>query len=412
MLTRNGLFTLLLFTCIGVRFSYAETILPETLPPEFAALITSGSLITTVNGRPLRQLNPRKPFIPASTVKIVTALAALDILGPSYRFRTEIYRGDRNDLYIKGFGDPFLTSESVAAIAAKIAALGITAISSITIDDSAFALTRSEGTTTTNPYDAPNSSIAVNFNSLPLIRKENGRIAPAEPQTPFIPLMVRVGNKLKTGVHRVNIAAFQITGEPDICLRYTAELFSAHLTNAGVKMENNFHVGPVPSQAQLLYSHKSKPLTEIIHDCLLFSNNFIANQLFLTCGAQLFGYPATWQKGRDALKTSLEKTYRIHTDNVFISEGSGLSRKTMVTAVFMISVLESFKPFAELLTIKNKLRLKSGSLNGVYCYAGYFSTENRLDPFVILLNQPQNNRDKLLIKLLADYNRKGHRDGL
>jgi D-alanyl-D-alanine carboxypeptidase/D-alanyl-D-alanine-endopeptidase (penicillin-binding protein 4) len=137
-------------------------------------------------------------------------------------------------------------------------------------------------------------------------------------------------------------------------------------------------------------------VTEMLRACLKFSNNFIANQLFLFCGAQRFGAPATWEKARQAMTEVLLSTAGLDTQEVTVVEGSGLSRNNLITPAAMIILLEHFKPHASLLSKTDGTSLKSGTMTGVYGYAGYFSTGETLDPFVFLLNQDTNNRTQLL----------------
>jgi D-alanyl-D-alanine carboxypeptidase/D-alanyl-D-alanine-endopeptidase (penicillin-binding protein 4) len=133
----------------------------------------------------------------------------------------------------------------------------------------------------------------------------------------------------------------------------------------------------------------------MIRQCLKYSNNFIANQLFLACGANRFGAPATWDKGRAALRSYIKEELKLSETELVMIEGSGLSRQNRITPRAMITALQKFAPHKELLPVKNGIPLKTGTLTGVYCYAGYLPQQQDA-PFVILLNQTQNNRDELL----------------
>ena len=97
-------------------------------------------------------------------------------------------------------------------------------------------------------------------------------------------------------------------------------------------------------------------------------------------------------------KTGLNK------ENIIVVEGSGLSRSNLITPAAMISLLKHFKPYVSLLSETENLPLKSGTMTGVFGYAGYFSSAGTLDPFVILLNQDTNNRVHLL-RLSQEYYR-------
>jgi D-alanyl-D-alanine carboxypeptidase/D-alanyl-D-alanine-endopeptidase (penicillin-binding protein 4) len=153
----------------------------------------------------------------------------------------------------------------------------------------------------------------------------------------------------------------------------------------------------VPAGLAPITRHLSSPtLTEAVRAMLEYSNNFIANQLFLTCGAKRFGSPATWDKGREAMTPFLQERVGLDSGSYTVEEGSGLSRKNRVTPQAMLAILHAFRPYAALMPMRDGVMVKTGTLRGVYTYAGYFQSPQGLDPFVLMLNQPENSRDRLL----------------
>jgi D-alanyl-D-alanine carboxypeptidase/D-alanyl-D-alanine-endopeptidase (penicillin-binding protein 4) len=153
------------------------------------------------------------------------------------------------------------------------------------------------------------------------------------------------------------------------------------------------------------YTHiSSRNIQEIIPSLLLYSNNFIANQLFLACGINQYGSPATWNKGRSAIKTFLN-TLGISDSEFQIAEGSGLSPKNRITSRAMIVLLDAFKPYSNMMAKSHGNLVKSGTLTGVYSYAGYLLKKNKKHSFVIMLNQKRNTRSQLL-KLLQNNSSK------
>ena len=124
----------------------------------------------------------------------------------------------------------------------------------------------------------------------------------------------------------------------------------------------------------------------------------------LTCVAKQYGYPATWDKGRRALAEFMREKLDLSERAIKMVEGSGLSRKNRVSASAMLTLLHAFKPYGHLLPLEDGRRIKSGTLKGVYSYAGYFTDSGGLDSFVLILNQSGNKRDKLL-ELLERYYR-------
>jgi len=357
------------------------------------SLIANGGYMVGTNDRTIAAKNAQTLFVPASTLKIVTSLGALHMLGEDFHFRTEFYIAGNHDLYIKGYGDPFLTSEEIAVILQTLQQQGIGTINNIFLDAVAFQLEQqADGRSDTlNPYDAANSALAANFNTINFRKGPDGTISSAEPQTPTLPIMLRLGKNLPAGTHRINLT----NAHQDILI-HTGELFRGLQQRLGIKGEGTIAGKAVPVDAKLIVTHRSsQPLDQVIAGLLRYSNNFIANQLFLTCGAKEKGYPATWQKSRDVFRAFLS-SLGLGEQQIVMVEGSGLSRNDLATPATLIKILQAFRPYAHLLHMDKGRLIKSGTLTGVYCYAGYFPAGSDMIPFVVMLNQPKNLRDQVV----------------
>ncbi len=365
-------------------------------------LVSNGGYAVMKNGTVISSLNADRQYIPASIWKITTALAALDMLGTDYRFTTFFYLDQEMNLYIQGKGDPFLVSEEIAIIFKRLKDLGISRINNIFLDESLFDLqhNRPHGAgITLNPYDAANSALAANFNTVYLSVGSDGTISSAEPQTPTLPIMKKLGNGLPAGSHRINIS-----GSRENSLGHFGELFRSYQEINAIPGSGTVSTAYVPDNLKpLLQYRSSRSLKEIIREMLLYSNNYMANQLFLTIGAQLSGYPATWEKGRKAINYYLESSLGIPPSSFHCEEGSGISKKNRVTPDAMLKILETFKPHANLLPKEKNHFIKSGTLIDVFSYAGYFIFDERKESFVLMLNQPANKRDILLNLLIDRY---------
>lgn len=346
----------------------------------------------------LHKYKEQELFIPASTLKILTCLVGLENLGREYRFETHFFVDQKNNLFIKGYGDPLLTSEVIVKIGHTLAGMGITQLAAVYLDESTFALNGEMASeeNSANPYDAPNGALAVNFNALPVQIARDWSITSGEPQTPVIPIMTEAAEQLAPGTHRINVNTLSQQGQITPALRYTGELFVVLFRQAGISVPG-YNAAAVPQQLQPIYIHRSeKSLEEIVRSCLKNSNNFIANQIFLACGAKLYGLPASWEKSRQAFALFTEKVLHLGPDKIIVQEGSGLSRKNRVSPAALLTILDIFKPYSTLLKRQNNIPLKSGTMKDVYCYAGYFPKGNNLIPFAILLNQPKNKRYRVL----------------
>lgn len=351
-------------------------------------------------GRMIDSCHPERAMVPASVLKIATVSAALAILGPDHRFRTEFFLDRHHNLFIKGLGDPTLISEEIAGIVAQLRQKGLRRVQTLYVDTSAFALaTQVPGQEDSdNPYDAPVGPLSVNFNSVPIIREASGRIVSGESQTPTLPIMEELGKGRPAGPARINICAKGCTADARM-VQYAGELFRALLQQGGVPVATLGGVRSVPAEASLLHTHmSSQTLTEISRSTLHYSSNFMANLVFLACGAKTFGAPATWSKGEQAVHQELVRQLgQAAADAIVQVEGAGLSRDNRVTVEAMLHLLTRFRPHIDLLKKERGVAVKTGTLTGVYTLAGYLPNGQA---FVILLNQASNTRAEVLDRLV------------
>lgn len=369
---------------------------------EIGQYIQNGGYALQKDRKTLFSKNLTTPFIPASTLKLLTGLAALQILGSDHRFITRLYLDSQKNLYIKGGGDPFLVSEKIKKIAEQLVARGVTTIKDIILDDSAFALEHlaTEGSEhSTNPYDANVTALGVNFNTLPLRVIQRAKIQSSESQTPYLPLMGPIGRDLSSGKHRVNVAAFPTQGPLSNSLLYCGQLFQNLLRRQGIQVQGTINHAQVPQNTPLILTYRApESITDLVKACLLSSSNFMANQLYLAIGVARYGLPATWIKAQKAMATFIHHTLGLNDSQITMVEGSGLSSNNRISPLAMLVVLENFRPYSPLIPLKYGLRMKSGTLkeSGVYCYAGFIPAGRKDNPFVILLNQKKNDRDNIL----------------
>lgn len=364
-----------------------------------------GGILVTRGQDILYSHNAAQQFVPASTLKILTALMAVETLGHDFRFITDFFLDAQDNLFIKGYGDPLLVSSEVEDICQELAAGGMTTLNGIFLDSSAFALepeeegkNRNGRGTSLNPYDAANDALVVNFNSVKAKIRHGKVIASAEKETPTLPFMRHLpASGMLDGVDRINISA-----NPDASWHYVGELFREFLGRHGVTVSGTIACRKTPESARRILRHEnSHSLAEVITGMFRYSNNFTANQLFLVAGAKEHGFPATWDKSRRLVRDFMHKRLGITETEAKVVEGSGLSRENRLSPAVFDKVLEQFSPYAALLPQENGYRLKSGTLKGVYSYAGYFGDMAPLTRVVILLNQHKNTRDAVLSRLDA-----------
>jgi|TARA_B100000795_G_scaffold115050_1_gene85440 D-alanyl-D-alanine carboxypeptidase/D-alanyl-D-alanine-endopeptidase (penicillin-binding protein 4) len=382
--------------------------LPVAAQDRLANLVGGGGvMLRSPGGEALVSLNPNVPLVPASLLKIPLAQVALTTLGEDFRFETHFYRNNSGDLLIRGLGDPFLVSEEIARIANTLDERGIKQIRRLVMDDSAFEPNPGLriGSGTNQPYDARNSALAVNFNTVSLAWTSGGRLITGEPQTPLTAIARELGAHLSPGEdQRINLG-----DDPAAGLRQAQQLFLHFLVESGITISDaDFYQKAVTDEWRLFYSHRSsQSLRDNLDGLLRYSSNFIANQLFLTLGVQDSGYPAKTESARAVLQQQLAELYGDSfghdPQSLLMLEGSGLSRTQRSSAAGMMHILEVFKPYADLLPEVNGVLRKSGTLTGVYNFAGYIRGSDGLYPFVILTNQTVNNRTEILRVLRQEF---------
>ena len=335
-----------------------------------AALAPSGLvLVMDAEGKELIAQNADQPFVPASVTKVVTAWLAMEVLGGDYRFETRFYLDKDRVLYVRGGGDPFLVSEELAKLAPElVAAVGKEPITGIVLDASYYPSDlRIPGIENTGEaYDALNSALAVNFNTIAAVRKGK-TVGSAESQTPITPIAIsQFRARGPNGRGRISLAQ-----DPAVSLQYAGELIAAFIERAGGSVKGKITTGSVPVGLEPVYVHKSRPLSEILVQLLIASNNYIANQVFLEIGGTLGG-PVSLKKSLKVANMML--TANGLAEDIHLEEGSGISRNNRFTARGLAKVLELFAPHADLLHGHDGGLNKTGTLSGVSTLAGYADT--------------------------------------
>jgi D-alanyl-D-alanine carboxypeptidase/D-alanyl-D-alanine-endopeptidase (penicillin-binding protein 4) len=337
-----------------------------------AALAPSGLvLVMDKKGNELVAQNADKPFVPASVAKIVTAWLAMDVLGADHRFETRFYLDGHRMLYIRGGGDPFLISEELAQLAsALVAEIGKQPLSGIVLDARYYPSDiRIPGIEDTDEaYDALNSALAVNFNTIHAVRKGK-TVHSAEEQTPITPLAI--SQFLTRGPHgrgRISLAQ-----DPTVSLQYAGELIAAFIGRAGGSLKGKISTGAVPHGLEPVYVHRqSRTLSNILAGLLHHSNNYIANQVFLEIGGHHLGGPVSLEKSLQVANEMLAKHGLA--EAIHLEEGSGISRGNRFTARGLAQLLHLFEPHATLLRRGEGALFKTGTIPSVRTLAGYADT--------------------------------------
>jgi D-alanyl-D-alanine carboxypeptidase/D-alanyl-D-alanine-endopeptidase (penicillin-binding protein 4) len=298
----------------------------------------------------------------------------MEVLGGDYRFQTSFYLNSARVLYVRGGGDPFLVSEELALLAQKlVAAVGTKPLTGIVVDTSYQPTNlRIPGVEDSNrSYDALNTALAVNFNTIQAVRRGN-KVESGEPQTPITPLAISQfrARGPKSGKGRISLGQ-----DPVLSVQYAGELLAAFITKAGGIVKGKISIGRVPTSLTAVYVHsQSRTLAEILTEMLRGSNNYIANQVFLEIGGKRQGGPVSLENSLKVARDILAKHDLAAA--IQLVEGSGISHDNRFTARGLAKVLNLFAPHAALLVASKDAAYKTGTLEGVRTLAGYIDTSS------------------------------------
>ena len=402
---------------------------------------TSIAVADAATGKPIADYLPDRQLNPASCAKVFTSAAALGILGPEYRFKTNFYadraptNGTIGTLYVAGTGDPMLVDEELAQAAAELRRRGIRRITDgIVIDNSYFDSYEypRKQTGEGRAYTALTAATAVNFNAVVVVVGPGAKVgAPADVKLDPPSSFTKIVNKVVTGgKFHIVIALSEegrqpvvtVTGrvppkfEPQELRRsvddpatYAASVIGHWLSEAGIAVGQRLGEGKVPASAHGLLAWESKPLSGIIEGMNKKSINFIAEQTLKHLGAVRFGAPGSTAKGVAAVEDYFDAN-GIPRGSYTLENGSGLSAISRVSAHQLVQVLvaayrnprtrtalmESFSVLGVDGTtrkwrfapdLEGRILVKTGTLDGVSTLAGYAPTaDGRIAAFAILAN--------------------------
>ena len=274
---------------------------------------------------------------------------------------------------MQGRGDPFLVSEELDVAAAALQlALGDRSLSGVYVDDSYFdeEITIPGVGGTDNPYDALNSATAVNFNTIH-VSVVDGVVTSAEAQTPLTPLAKEVAKRKSVrGTQRINLS-----NSPEDVRRYAAELVAAKLRGVGVTVGDAVGTRGAPAGDPLHVHANSRTVGETCASMLYYSNNYIANQVFLAVGAASQGAPASLSKSVAAAGDWLQKNPGL--GGFTMMEGSGIAYGNEATAKAFVGALRLLEPHRDLLRVRHGSPSKTGTLKVTKTLVGYLDTKDR-----------------------------------
>jgi serine-type D-Ala-D-Ala carboxypeptidase/endopeptidase (penicillin-binding protein 4) len=419
----------------------AAAVAAEPLPPTVVKALQQAEIPQSAVGVYVRELGAAKPEIahradqamnPASVMKLVTTYAALELLGPAYTWKTDVYatdlKGDAvsGNLYLQGHGDPALTLEDFWLLLRSLKQRGVRLIKgNLVLDQSYFDLPNTDPNGfdnkgyrayNTNPDATLISYKAVSARFIPSADGSSLQVV-LDPDLPQVQLQSQVslkpgscpndwrdgiskdvqnGPRSATIVLRGSYAAD--CGEKSLQFNllsnaeFVSGLFRQLWTEMGGTWLGSIKEGAAPEGERPLFSWESQPLADAVRDTNKWSNNLMARTILLTLGAAQFGPPGTTAKGERAIKAWLAQK-GLEFPELVIENGAGLSRQERISAKSLGNLLvdASNSPvMPELIsslpiagtdgTMKKRLKnngitgrahIKTGTLDGVKTIAGY-----------------------------------------
>jgi D-alanyl-D-alanine carboxypeptidase/D-alanyl-D-alanine-endopeptidase (penicillin-binding protein 4) len=389
-------------------------------------------VVDRASGAELFSKHPERALAPASTMKILTALAVLDAFGAGHQFTTEVLApnppsadGVVAALAVRG-ADPAMTGEQWWRLAQDLRALGLSEIAGdVALDDSLLDSERwhpSWQPVSARAYHAPIGAISANYGAFRVVVSPGARVGATarvqvDPPLSYFPLSnhvrtARPGSGASLSVERapnpagegerVSVSGSIALGADRVEVwrsvidptAYAAAVFRQQLEAAGIRVAGKIAAGHAPAQATLLYEFDGLPLRTTADLLLKYSNNFIAEALLKHLGRLDSGAPGSWANGAAALRARLG-ALGLPLEGAALVDGSGLSRDDRVSARLLVAALRkadaAFAIGPDLLaglpiaaedgTLRKRadgarglVRAKTGTLDGVTSLAGWART--------------------------------------
>lgn len=433
---------LCLSVLLGGCASVSQPSTPSTLDQLLADPVLNGATVSVMvrdarSGSTLYQHNPRTRLIPASNLKLLTTAAAMDVLGPQYRFSTQLLsngtqQGGRlaGNLYLRGLGDPTTQFADYQALAAQLASQGVRQVQGdLVFDDTWFDAERlgvdwaqdDESTYYGAQISALTVSPNTDFDAGTLLVTAKAPVALGQPvnvvvspSTDYVQLSNRAisgpGNSYAiTRQHGTNL--LQLSGalapgkqtrqwvsvwEPT---QLVANLFEQALVQQGIQVLGRRVIGGAsPATATVLAEHQSAPLQDLITPLLKLSNNNMSEALLKAMGRETAN-AGTAAAGVAAVAAFMQRQ-GLDPATLNQVDGSGLSRRNLVSAQNLTDLLLAsakqpwFDAWYNALPIagnadrmtggslryrlrgtaaENNLHAKTGSMAGVSSLSGYIT---------------------------------------
>jgi serine-type D-Ala-D-Ala carboxypeptidase/endopeptidase (penicillin-binding protein 4) len=457
------------FAAIAVAVCTPLAQAAQKLPAEVAAALQRAEVPAEAmavvvhdasSGRRVLQWNESKPMNPASLTKLLTTAAALERLGPAFTWATPVWlTGTLRDgvlegsVFIKGTGDPKLVLERVWLLLRRVQQLGVREIrGDIVLDNSAFAVPETppgefDGEPL-RPYNVRPAALLFNFRSVlytftPDAAAGVARVTvepalagtvvdrsvplsngPCEDWRGALKPSFEAGRTRFAGSYASACAEQTWPVADPQPASYEARLLEALWREMGGTLHGTLREGLAPMELKPTFELRSPALAELVRDINKYSNNLMAQQLYLTLALQANPRAsATPDSARETLQRWLAERAGALDDELVLDNGSGLSRHTRISAQRLARVLlQAFDSpvMSELMsslpisgvdgtlrrarTTPGRAHLKTGSLRDVAAVAGYvLSNSGKRYVLVAIVNHPNAGAARPALEALVQW---------
>jgi D-alanyl-D-alanine carboxypeptidase/D-alanyl-D-alanine-endopeptidase (penicillin-binding protein 4) len=389
-------------------------------------------------------INESQPMNPASTMKLVTTLAGLELLGPQYQWRTDVLSAAplkngvlEGDLWLRGSGDPQLVIENLWLLVQRLRGAGVREIrGNLMLDRSAFEAAQHDPGAfdgeALRPYNAGPDALLLNYKAVSF----HFLADPENKQARVFALPTLAGMLTPTTVRgsegACNDWRARLGGDFTDPLRptfrgayplscgdkvwhvsvletglYAEAMFRSLWDSSGGAWRGRVREGLVPPEARRLAQHESRPLAEMIRDINKYSNNVMARQLFLTLGTDASRRPASKDRAQRVVGDWLVSKGLDRREFV-LENGAGLSRverltagglQTLLQGAFASPLMPEFVSSMPIVGIDGTMRrrqaaagsahIKTGLLADARAIAGYvLAASGRRYAVVAFINHP------------------------
>jgi D-alanyl-D-alanine carboxypeptidase/D-alanyl-D-alanine-endopeptidase (penicillin-binding protein 4) len=453
---------------LGLGCECAPVLAAEALPPKVDQALRQAAIprdALSVVVIPLGAGTPKTARLlhqadvsrnPASLMKLVTTSAALDLLGPAFTWRTPVAVDGvvrdgvlQGHVYLRGQGDPKIGVEQVWLILRRLQGMGIQKIQGdIILDRTAFEVPPQDpggfDGEPLRPYNASPDALLLGYKSflLHFVPDAANKVARVHVEPPLAGMLVQASVSLSNADcsdYRASLKAdFQnplrisfAGAYPLACAdkvwpvayadppQFAPRTIHGMWLQLGGQLSGTVREGAMPPHLKPLWSHESPSLAEVVRDINKFSNNVMADQLFLTLGLNQRGLGNAVNT-----KAVIDAWWRerFGQEPPFMDKGSGLSREARITPQALAGLLQWvwLQPFMpELMaslpltgvdgTLKRSkstasAHLKTGSLRDVMGVAGYVdAAQGQRYVLVVIVNHANAYQARPVIDALIDW---------